>query len=436
MQNQLTVTVAPYLDVIADGLFNASEGGINLRETFNSLFRSIARGIFQLDELRRKWLGDDEVKAAEELRRRIDAIDASMRNVESTISRTPSTGIRVGLEAALADLRQAHQEAVDEFQLLPEAVRGATGTAEERYQRFLQRLEESQQQFQESVRRRQEQARQNQQRQSASPTRRGRGSPTGIDPAAEAEANAIVLDQYRQLQLELASESDRAIQRLQEERDRRLEVLMEAAAIDEEVERNQAAVRLQIEQEFNEEYERLLQERQQLEMGYSRARIEFEKKSRLEQTQTVLGILRGQLSGIERHSKALFRVSKLAASSEALVNTYAGAARALKDYPAPLSYGIAAAVTAFGLARVAAIQSQGFGGRGGSPGGGGSTAGAGAGTGGGVAGALPVAPAREVLDVRITADEDQIFTKRQLARIIDEINEEAGDGRSLSISVV
>ena len=54
---------------------------------------------------------------------------------------------------------------------------------------------------------------------------------------------------------------------------------------------------------------------------------------------------------------AVFGESKALASADAAISTWAGAARALKDWPAPYSYVIAAATIAAGLARVAQINS-------------------------------------------------------------------------------
>lgn len=54
---------------------------------------------------------------------------------------------------------------------------------------------------------------------------------------------------------------------------------------------------------------------------------------------------------------AVFGQSKALASADAAISTWVGAARALKDWPAPYSYIIAAATVAAGLARVAQINS-------------------------------------------------------------------------------
>ena len=81
-----------------------------------------------------------------------------------------------------------------------------------------------------------------------------------------------------------------------------------------------------------------------------------------------------------KHARQWFTMYKMAAISEAIISTYAGATRALKDYPAPISYAVAAAITAAGLAKVAAIRAQTFQGGGG-------------GAGGGAVGSFPANPA-------------------------------------------
>lgn len=59
-----------------------------------------------------------------------------------------------------------------------------------------------------------------------------------------------------------------------------------------------------------------------------------------------------------QNSNAMFGLYKTFAVTEALISTYAGAARALKDFPYPFSIAVAGLVTAAGMARVAAIMSQ------------------------------------------------------------------------------
>ena len=59
-----------------------------------------------------------------------------------------------------------------------------------------------------------------------------------------------------------------------------------------------------------------------------------------------------------KRSKKLFRVNQAVAIGEAIMSTYAGAARALKDIPPPFNFAFAALTVATGLAKVANIRSQ------------------------------------------------------------------------------
>ena len=87
---------------------------------------------------------------------------------------------------------------------------------------------------------------------------------------------------------------------------------------------------------------------------------EFEAKTTTEQTQHVLGELSTQFAGISRHNKKLFEMNKAFQIGQAVMNTYAGASKALASYPPPLNFVLAAAVVASGLAQVAQIRSQSF----------------------------------------------------------------------------
>jgi hypothetical protein len=91
-----------------------------------------------------------------------------------------------------------------------------------------------------------------------------------------------------------------------------------------------------------------------------------------ERTEFIVGQMASMTQGIAAQSKAAFNINKAAAIGQAIIDTQAGAARALKDFPAPWSYAVAGATYASGIARVGAIKSQQFGGSGGA-GGGGST---------------------------------------------------------------
>ena len=100
----------------------------------------------------------------------------------------------------------------------------------------------------------------------------------------------------------------------------------------------------------------------------------FTQMSYRQQAMHVASAMKEQLTSVNTNSRAMFNIQKAANISQAVMDTYAGATRALKDYPAPWSYGVAAATVAAGMARVASIKSQSFGGAsaagGGSAGGG------------------------------------------------------------------
>ncbi len=75
----------------------------------------------------------------------------------------------------------------------------------------------------------------------------------------------------------------------------------------------------------------------------------FEAKSRSEQAQHVTS-----------HMRELFGKNKAVNIASAVMDTYAGATKALAAYPPPLSFAFAAATVAAGLAQVANIKAQSF----------------------------------------------------------------------------
>lgn len=111
-----------------------------------------------------------------------------------------------------------------------------------------------------------------------------------------------------------------------------------------------------------------------------RLRLEQEYRDKVDAL-TVRGAEREKKSTQEAASAALsslstvFKKSKGIRVAMAIMDTYAGATRALKDYAAPYSYAVAASVVAAGLANVASIMSASSSGGGG---GGGGAAAAGA----------------------------------------------------------
>ena len=493
VRNQLAVAAAPFLDVLADQLGEAAAGSINLRETFEGLLKTLARGVFELDELRQRWFGDEEERAVIRARARIEEL---RQTVTAITERGPTLMERLlgsgpmGRAADEARIRNIGQE-IEELQgFLARSGEEGYASAEDRYQDFLARLEQSRQDFEKRQAEREANQARNLQR------RAGAGSPSD---ERELERNR---DRLQKILEDIRDANSTEIELAERQRDERLKLLEEVAAGDASIRRRQAQIAVHIEQEANdrineiraqqaeevmarqqalrdfeislldgkdrdvareqEQYQRRLEQIQEfldqrviveaeaaelreaaeeqhqariteIQKRHSSAREQFAAMTSLAQTRHVLGALNQQIGGIQTGNRKIFALQKALAISEAVVNTYAGVTRALKDYPAPISYAVAAATAAFGFARVAAIASQSLGGgRGG-----------GAGSGGGGSGAIsgsrspadlaadtrPTDPQRGTLNVSVQGiDEDALLSGRQLSSIIDQINDQIADG--------
>ena len=86
----------------------------------------------------------------------------------------------------------------------------------------------------------------------------------------------------------------------------------------------------------------------------------FTSKTETEKTMHVAGELQKQFAAGASHSKKLFAVNKAFQVGQAIMNTYAGASKALASYPPPLNFLMAAGVVTAGLGQVAQIRSQSF----------------------------------------------------------------------------
>jgi hypothetical protein len=86
----------------------------------------------------------------------------------------------------------------------------------------------------------------------------------------------------------------------------------------------------------------------------------FTSKTETEKTMHVTGELQKQFAAGASHSKKLFAVNKAFQVGQAIMNTYAGASKALASYPPPLNFLMAAGVVTAGLGQVAQIRSQSF----------------------------------------------------------------------------
>jgi len=116
----------------------------------------------------------------------------------------------------------------------------------------------------------------------------------------------------------------------------------------------------------------------------------------------------------ESGGKKMAGLAKGFAIAEAIVNTYAGATRAFKDHPFPLSAAIASTVIAAGLANIASIMAV-------------NTSGSGSATPSG-GGAATAAAAPQPLEVTLSGfGPNDLFTGSQLSGLFDKLQDEAGD---------
>jgi hypothetical protein len=86
----------------------------------------------------------------------------------------------------------------------------------------------------------------------------------------------------------------------------------------------------------------------------------FEDKNATEKTKMVLDGLGEAFKGVQANNKKMFAVQKAYNIAQAIMSTYTGAAKALETYPPPLSFAMAAAQVAAGMAQVAQIRAQSF----------------------------------------------------------------------------
>lgn len=160
-----------------------------------------------------------------------------------------------------------------------------------------------------------------------------------------------------------------------------------------------------------------------------KAKKEQEKLDK-EQNKQKLEATRGVFSNLSTlmntENRKLFEIGKAAAIADATVHTYMGANKALGSAPPPFNFALAGAVIAAGLANVASIASQSFGGGGG---------GASAGSVGAGAGVQPP-PLESVTNVDVTFADNQPISQDSMRGFIGLLNEEISDGAKLgTISV-
>ncbi len=86
----------------------------------------------------------------------------------------------------------------------------------------------------------------------------------------------------------------------------------------------------------------------------------FEEKTTAEKTEMVLGGLGDAFKGVQANNRKMFAAQKAFNLAQAIMSTYTGATKALETYPPPLSFAMAAAQVAAGMAQVAQIRAQSF----------------------------------------------------------------------------
>lgn len=86
----------------------------------------------------------------------------------------------------------------------------------------------------------------------------------------------------------------------------------------------------------------------------------WEDKTSSERVDMVMGDLDKMFSGVKANNKRMFAVAKAYNIAKAMMSTATGATKALETYPPPLSFAMAAAQVAAGMAQVATIKAQSF----------------------------------------------------------------------------
>lgn len=114
----------------------------------------------------------------------------------------------------------------------------------------------------------------------------------------------------------------------------------------------------QLELEAQDNHNRTLEQQQQKHSDALVKIKEQEERAKLSIASQAFG---GLSSLMNTESRKLFEIGKAAAISQAIIDTIAGANRALKDFPAPLSYAVAATTAAAGYANVRQISATQFG---------------------------------------------------------------------------
>ena len=96
-----------------------------------------------------------------------------------------------------------------------------------------------------------------------------------------------------------------------------------------------------------------------------KASEKFSALSATNKTKFILSEAARLTQGVAQSNKTLFKINKISAIANAIVNTAQGVTKSLAEYPAPFNIAMAAITAAAGLAQIQAIRSTQFSGGGG-----------------------------------------------------------------------
>lgn len=164
-------------------------------------------------------------------------------------------------------------------------------------------------------------------------------------------------------------------------------------------------------------------------------RRRFAEMNTKQQVQNVLGTLLQLTRGVAANSKSMFQINKIAGIANAIINTSQGVTKALSAYPPPLSFVMAAAQFAAGMAQVQQIKSAQFGSSTSAPSVGGGTA-------------IPTTNITDIPDISpqrpapkptvnlfLSGDTETVSRDWLINKFIPSWNEALGDGANIKVSV-
>ena len=245
---------------------------------------------------------------------------------------------------------------------------------------------------------------------------------------AQAERDAITMQQkLERLRQSFLTEEEM----IREDFDNKLLILIEALEMREITKAYFDEQYLQLEKQFREKLGKLQQK------SLTDAE-KFEQMNMKGRIKTTFGMLQTMTAGVAGHNKTMFKINKVAAIGNAIINTSQAITEMLK-LPFPLNFAMAAVAAAAGAVEIAAIKSAKFGGGttpsfsatpsvGGTPVGvPGQEFGVGA-----IAGAAEVKPSQTVTINIDGLPEGGMMSTDATRQLIESIDEQLGDGVSLT----